>query len=121
MAYKLAVKIATKSACYNDPRKMQGPLGAMLHSVGCSQPSAENWANRWNSPTATVCATYVIEPTKRTRRKTTGSRPIRPRCGRSTTRRLKAEKSMTGCNQQARMTHTTPEIASDSKARSMKA
>ncbi|HHV04844.1 MAG TPA: peptidoglycan-binding domain-containing protein [Bacteroidales bacterium] len=62
MAYKLAVKIATKSACYNDPRKMQGPLGAMLHSVGCSQPSAENWANRWNSPTATVCATYVIEP-----------------------------------------------------------
>ena len=71
MAYKLAVKIATKSACYNDPRKMQGPLGAMLHSVGCSQPSAE--------------------------------------------------KSMTGCNQQARMTHTTPEIASDSKARSMKA
>lgn len=62
MAYKLAVKIATKSACYNDPRKMQGLMGFMLHSVGCSQPSAENWANRWNSPTATVCATYVIEP-----------------------------------------------------------
>lgn len=62
MAYKLAVKIATKSACYNDPRKMQGLMGFMLHSVGSSQPSAENWAARWNSPDAKVTVTYVSEP-----------------------------------------------------------
>lgn len=62
MAYKLAVKIATKSACYNDPRKMEGQLGVMLHSVGCSQPSADNWATRWNRLDAKVCATYALEP-----------------------------------------------------------
>lgn len=62
MAYTLKIKHAVKSPCYNDPRKMQGQLGVMLHSVGCSQSSADNWAERWNRPTARVCATYVTEP-----------------------------------------------------------
>ena len=28
----------------------RGPLGLMLHSVGCNQPSAEVFAKRWNAP-----------------------------------------------------------------------
>lgn len=41
---------------------MRGFLGGMLHSVGCPQPSADNWAARWDRPTARVCPTYVTEP-----------------------------------------------------------
>jgi len=41
---------------------MQGVLGGMLHSVGCPQASADNWAARWNRVTARVCPTYVTEP-----------------------------------------------------------
>lgn len=28
----------------------RGPLGLMLHSVGCNQPSAKSFADRWNQP-----------------------------------------------------------------------
>lgn len=51
----------TKNPCYQanvdriDSRyttfQSRGPLGLMLHSVGCSQPSAMVFVNRWNSPT----------------------------------------------------------------------
>lgn len=62
MAITIKIRHATKSPCYNDPRKMQGVLGGMLHSVGCPQASADNWAARWNRVTARVCPTYVTEP-----------------------------------------------------------
>ena len=62
MEYKLAIKHATQSACYNDARKMTGQLGIMLHSVGCNQPSADVFANTWNRATATVCGTYACAP-----------------------------------------------------------
>ena len=28
----------------------RGPIGLMLHSVGCNQPSAKSFADRWNQP-----------------------------------------------------------------------
>ena len=28
----------------------EGPKGLMLHSVGCGEPTADVWVERWNKP-----------------------------------------------------------------------
>lgn len=50
-----------KHRAYTDKRPFK-LWGGMLHSVGCNQPSAHNWADRWNRATAPVVANYVTEP-----------------------------------------------------------
>lgn len=39
----------------------RGPLGLMLHSVGCSQPSAEVFARQWNSSSIDVAVHAVLQ------------------------------------------------------------
>ena len=56
---KLVESFITRNPCYGanmsnkDDRyttfQRRGPLGLVLHSVGCAQPSAETFVNRWNS------------------------------------------------------------------------
>ena len=56
---KLVESFITRNPCYSanmsnkDERyttfQRRGPLGLVLHSVGCAQPSAETFVNRWNS------------------------------------------------------------------------
>lgn len=46
---KLVESILTKNPCYTAGRKIT-VKGLMLHSVGCSQPSASAFIKKWNSP-----------------------------------------------------------------------
>lgn len=46
---KLVESILTKNPCYTAGRKIT-VKGLMLHSVGCSQPSASAFIKSWNSP-----------------------------------------------------------------------
>lgn len=46
---KLVESILTKNPCYTVGRKIT-VKGLMLHSVGCSQPSASAFIKNWNSP-----------------------------------------------------------------------
>lgn len=46
---KLVESILTKNPCYTAGRKIT-VKGLMLHSVGCSQPSASAFIKNWNSP-----------------------------------------------------------------------
>lgn len=46
---KIVVNILTKNPCYTANRKCT-VKGLMLHSVGCSQPSASVFIKNWNSP-----------------------------------------------------------------------
>lgn len=46
---KLVESILTKNPCYTAGRKIE-VKGLMLHSVGCSQPSALAFIKNWNSP-----------------------------------------------------------------------
>lgn len=46
---KIIKSILTKNPCYTAGRKIT-VKGLMLHSVGCSQPSAQVFVNMWNSP-----------------------------------------------------------------------
>ena len=46
---KLVESILTKNPCYTAGRKIE-VKGLMLHSVGCSQPSALAFVKNWNSP-----------------------------------------------------------------------
>lgn len=48
-ALKLVQSIMTKNPCYTAGRKIT-VKGLMLHSVGCSQPSASVFIKSWNSP-----------------------------------------------------------------------
>lgn len=41
--------------------QQRGPLGLMLHSVGCSQPSAEVFYNNWNKPNVEVSVHAVLQ------------------------------------------------------------
>lgn len=65
-------RFITKNPCYQtnlnpgtDKRYLnfqkRGPTDLMLHSVGCPQPSAENWNARWNKETAQACVQAVID------------------------------------------------------------
>lgn len=38
----------------------RGPLGLMLHSVGCAQPSAEAFVKRWNNPSYTRACVHAF-------------------------------------------------------------
>lgn len=46
---KVVESILTKNPCYTTGRKIT-PKGLMLHSVGCSQPSASVFVKNWNQP-----------------------------------------------------------------------
>lgn len=46
---KIIKSILTKNPCYTAGRKIT-VKGLMLHSVGCSQPSAQIFVRMWNSP-----------------------------------------------------------------------
>ena len=46
---KLVESILTKNPCYTAGRTIT-VKGLMLHSVGCSQPSALAFIKNWNSP-----------------------------------------------------------------------
>lgn len=47
---RITESILTKNPCYTAGRKIT-VKGLMLHSVGCSQPSASVFVKNWNSPT----------------------------------------------------------------------
>ena len=49
---KLVESIMTQNPCYTAGRKIT-VKGLMLHSVGCSQPSASVFIKNWNKPTYT--------------------------------------------------------------------
>lgn len=51
MELKILEKILTNNPCYKAGKKIK-VSGLMLHSVGCPQPSAENFVRQWNSPNA---------------------------------------------------------------------
>jgi len=40
--------------------QQKGPQGLMLHSVGCSQPSAKSFADRWNKSTNDNVAVHAV-------------------------------------------------------------
>lgn len=65
-------RFITKNPCYQrnlhpgaDQRYVvfqnRGPIALMLHSVGCPQPSADNWNARWNRESAEACVQAVID------------------------------------------------------------
>lgn len=56
---KIVKQIAEKSACYNENRTIV-PRGLMLHSVGCNQPRASVFAEKWYNG-KDVCANAVID------------------------------------------------------------
>lgn len=61
MAMQIVESFLTLNPCYtanvkrSDSRYVvfqdRGPLGLMLHSVGCAQPDASVFVNKWNKPT----------------------------------------------------------------------
>lgn len=61
----------TKNDCYiynqkrNDKRyatfQDRGPVGLMLHSVGCSQPSAKSFVDKWNKSGISKCVHGFID------------------------------------------------------------
>lgn len=67
---KLVQSFLTKNPCYvNNVNKAdsryttfqtRGPLGAMLHSVGCAQPSAQVFINSWNNANYTYSCVHGI-------------------------------------------------------------
>jgi len=60
---KIIESILTKNNCYTAGRKIE-VKGLMLHSVGCSQPSAEVFVRTWNTPKPngeSVCVHAFLE------------------------------------------------------------
>ena len=68
---KLVESFITRNPCYSanmsnaDDRyttfQRRGPLGLVLHSVGCAQPSAKSFADRWDSPSYKVAVHGFID------------------------------------------------------------
>lgn len=68
---KLIEYFSTNNACYKnnvnkaDSRyttfQQRGPLGLMLHSVGCAQPSAKVFADQWNKSGIEVAVHAVLQ------------------------------------------------------------
>lgn len=54
---KLVESIMTQNPCYTAGRKIM-VKGLMLHSVGCSQPSASVFIKNWNKPTYTKACVH---------------------------------------------------------------
>lgn len=52
--------ILTKNSCYIAGKKII-VKGLMLHSVGCSQPSASVFVRNWNNPTIQACVHGFID------------------------------------------------------------
>lgn len=55
----LVNSIMTKNPCYKDGKKIK-VKGIMLHSVGCSQPKASVFINRWNSEKYTNACVHAF-------------------------------------------------------------
>ena len=68
---KLVESFITRNPCYSanmsnaDDRyttfQRRGPLGLVLHSVGCAQPNAKSFADRWDSPSYKVAVHGFID------------------------------------------------------------
>ena len=68
---KLVESFITRNPCYRDNMsnaddryttfQRRGPLGLVLHSVGCAQPSAKSFADRWDSPSYKVAVHGFID------------------------------------------------------------
>ena len=68
---KLVESFITRNPCYSanmsnaDDRyttfQRRGPLGLVLHSVGCAQPSAKSFAGRWDNPSYNVAVHGFID------------------------------------------------------------
>ena len=68
---KLVESFITRNPCYSanmsnaDDRyttfQRRGPLGLVLHSVGCAQPSAKSLADRWDNPSYNVAVHGFID------------------------------------------------------------
>lgn len=56
---ELVEKILTKNPCYQAGKKI-AVKGLMLHSVGCPQPSAEVFVNKWNNPEAARACVHAF-------------------------------------------------------------
>lgn len=56
----LIESILTKNSCYLAGSKIT-VKGLMLHSVGCSQPSASVFVKNWNNPTLQACVHGFID------------------------------------------------------------
>ena len=56
----LIESILTKNSCYTAGKK-NTEKGLMLHSVGCSQPSASVFVRNWNNPTLQACVHGFID------------------------------------------------------------
>ena len=56
----LIKSILTKNSCYLAGRKIQ-VKGLMLHSVGCSQPSASVFVRNWDNPNIQACVHGFID------------------------------------------------------------
>ena len=52
--------ILSENPCYKAGKTIK-VKGLILHSVGCSQPSAKVFVNRWNTPSAEVCVHGIID------------------------------------------------------------
>ena len=57
---KITKKILTKNPCYKAGKTIK-VKGLMLHSVGCSQPSAMAFIESWNTANAEVCVHGFID------------------------------------------------------------
>ncbi len=57
---ELVQSIVTKNPCYTAGKKIQ-IKGLVLHSVGCPQPSAKKFVERFDSPDAKVCVHAFID------------------------------------------------------------
>lgn len=56
---EIVESILTKNPCYKAGRKIK-VKGLMLHSVGCSQPSAQVFVRKWNSPEASRACVHAF-------------------------------------------------------------
>ena len=56
----LIESILTKNSCYTAGKKIT-VKGLMLHSVGCSQPSASVFVRNWDNPTIQACVHGFID------------------------------------------------------------
>lgn len=57
---EITKSILTKNPCYKAGKTIK-VKGLMLHSVGCSQPSAIAFIESWNTPSAKVCVHGFID------------------------------------------------------------
>ena len=57
---EITKSILTKNPCYKEGKTIK-VKGLMLHSVGCSQPSATAFIKSWNTSTSKVCVHGFID------------------------------------------------------------